>query len=106
MHTRRAATFLLGAWLACSLFAGFMAIQNARPPTHIIVSASEPATELFNRIGADNTALLLSYQTAEQTRTYLRNWELVQLVLGLGLAGFLFLGTQKRLVPVVLCGAM
>jgi len=106
MHTRRMATFLLGAWLGCSLFMSFLAVQNLRSPTRTIANATPPAAKLAQKLGEDDALLFLRFQAAEQNRTYLYYWELVEIPLALALGGCLFLGTQKRILPLVLCGAM
>src|SRR5437870_11074816 len=106
MHTRRMATFLLGSWLGCSLLMSFLAVQNLRSPVRTIANATPPATKLAQKLGEEDALLLLRFQAAEQNRTYLFYWELVQIVMALCLGGCLFLGTQRRIVPLVLCGSM
>src|SRR5437879_3459974 len=106
MHTRRMATFLLGAWLGCSLFMSYLAVQNLRSPTRTLANATPPATKLAQKLGEEDALLLLRFQASEQNRTYLFYWELVEILLALTLGGCLFLGTQKRILPLVFCGSM
>jgi hypothetical protein len=98
MHTRRMATFLLGIWLGCSVFMGLIAIENLRLP-----GIAEAAPSDFS---AEQTRILLRHQAAEQNRLYFYTWEEIELVLGIVLAICLFLGTQKRILPLVLCGLL
>jgi hypothetical protein len=70
------------------------------------VSATPPAAKLAQKLGEDDALLFLRFQASEQNRTYLYYWELVEIPLALALGGCLFLGTQKRILPLVLCGSM
>ena len=106
MHARRIATFLLGVWLGCSGFMAYLVMENLRSAGRVMASASEPASQLFEKLGPEDAALLLRYQAAEQTRAYLFTWEWAQLVLAAALLLCLFLATEKRSVSLVLCGAM
>src|SRR5713101_5564123 len=106
MHTRRMATFLLGSWLGCSLFMSYLAVQNLRSPSRTLVNATPPAAKLAQKLGEDDALLLLRFHASEQNRTYLYYWELVEIPLALGVGGCLFLGTQKRILPLVFCGTM
>jgi hypothetical protein len=106
MHTRRMATFLLGAWLGCSVFMALLVAENLRSPDLILAAPPAPASRLVDKLGKEDASLLLSFQAAEQNRSYLTGWEAAQFVLGLSLAAFLFLGTQRRALPLILCGAM
>jgi hypothetical protein len=101
MHTRRMATFLLGAWLGCSLFMSFLAVQNLRSPNRTLANATPPATKLAQKLGEEDALLFLRFQASEQNRTYLFYWELVEFLLALTLGGCLFLGTQRRILPLV-----
>jgi hypothetical protein len=106
VHTRRLATFLLGIWLGCSVLIGIIAIQNLRLPGAILASPSDQASQIAEKIGPEDTRLLLRHQAAEQNRTYFSHWEEVEIFLGLALALSLFLGTQRRILPLVLCGLL
>jgi hypothetical protein len=106
MHTRRMATFLLGAWLGCSVFMAFLVVENLRWPARLTVTPPRSAARILKQLGPEDAELLLRYQAVEQNRAYLAAWELVQFGVGGALAAFLFLGTQRRIFPLVLCGAM
>jgi hypothetical protein len=83
MHTRRVATFLLGMWLGCSVFMGWIAMENSR---------------FHTGVG--------SLAAADQNRLYFRTWEEVQIGLGVALAVCLFLGTQKLVAPLICCALL
>jgi len=106
VHTRRIATFLLGAWISCSLFMAFIAIQNLRSPGAVMSAPIEPAAKLIQSFGQDQAGLLLRHLAAEQNRHYFYLWEQAQILLGLALGGCLILATQRRIFPMVLCGVM
>lgn len=106
MHTRRIAAFFLGAWLAGSLVVVFLSIQDSQSATTLINSPMPPARKMIDSLGADQAGLLLRHAAAEQSRSVLFTWEWVEILLALFLGGCLFLGTQKRLFPIVLCSAM
>jgi hypothetical protein len=106
VHTRRVATFLLGIWIGCSLFMSAVAIENNRSPNLVLNGPIEPAGKMVQALGVDQARLLLSHLAAEQTRLYFSLWEDVEIPLALVLAAFLFLATQRRILPLVLCGLM
>src|SRR5579862_9763001 len=106
MHTRRVASFLLGIWIGCSLFMGFIAIENLRSPNIVLNGPIEPAAKIIKSLGADDARLLLRHLAAEQSRLYFSLWEDAEIPLALLVGGCLFLGTQKRVLPAVLCALM
>lgn len=61
---------------------------------------------MINALGSDKASLLMRHAAAEETRSALAVWERVEIALGLVLGGCLYLATQKRVLPIVLCGAM
>ena len=100
------ATFLLGAWLGCSLLVVFLVLANLRSPARTTAGPAPAATRLLQKLGDDDARLLLRYQAEEETRAYLYTWELAEILLALALAWFLFVGTEKRIFSLVLCGVM
>jgi hypothetical protein len=83
MHTRRMATFLLGIWLGCTVLMGWIALEDSS----LSSAAGGPLVTAQNRL-------------------HFYNWEEAQFVLGLVLGICLFLGTQKRVAPLICCGFM
>jgi hypothetical protein len=106
MHTRRMATFLLGIWIGCSALMALLAVENLRSAARVMDGAAPSAAKMIETLGTGNASLLLSYQAAEQTRTYLSTWENAQIALAVVLGACLFLGTQKRILPLAFCAAM
>jgi hypothetical protein len=106
VHTRRVSSFLLGAWLAGSILVGFIAIQSVRLSNMVLNAPIEPAGQLIEKLGYENAGLLLRHAAAEQTRFLEYRWEEAELLLGLALLACLSLATQRRVLPLVLCGIM
>jgi hypothetical protein len=106
VHTRRIAAFFLGAWLAGSLVVMFLSVHDAHSATAVISSSLPQAKRMIDALGAEQAGLLLRHAAAEESRSVLFVWERVEILLGLILGGCLFLGTQKRVFPIVVCGAM
>ncbi len=100
------ATFLLGLWIGCGALMALLAVGNLHTAARVMANPSPPAAKLIDKLGADAASLLLSYQAAEQTRYYQSVWENAQFALAIVLGAFLYLGTQKKILPLVLCGAM
>ena len=100
------ATFLLGAWIAGGIFMSVVSLLDLRAPA-IVLSVPHPALEpMVKQIGAENMTLLLRHASAEISRFLLKKWELAELALGVALGACLFLGTQRRIFPLLLCGIM
>ena len=106
MHTRRIATFLLGGWIGASLFMAFVEIQNFRSPSLVLSQPIAPAAKMIETLGQQDAPLLLRHLALEQIRHYSYVWEEFQMVFALILGGCLFLGTRKRIFPLLLCGVM
>ncbi|MGA3203852.1 MAG: hypothetical protein ABSF12_15300 [Bryobacteraceae bacterium] len=106
MHTRRVATFLLGAWLGCSLFMTLVALQNVHSSDLVLTSPVGPVGNMIKALGQDQIMLLLRHHAAEQTRSLYSIWEQAQVGLGVALGICLYFATQKRILSLVLCGVM
>lgn len=106
MHTRRIAAFFLGAWLAGSLVVMFLSIQDSHSAAAVLSSSLPQAKKMIDSLGAEQAGLLLRHAAAEESRSVLFVWERVEVLLAVILGGCLFLGTQKRVLPIVLCSAM
>jgi hypothetical protein len=105
MHFSRISAFLLGVLLAGSLFMAFVATGNFQTVSEILKSPAPQAEKMIKQLGDENARLLLRYQAGEENRLFFESWETAQLVLGLLLAGLLFLGDKRRLLAG-LAGAM
>ena len=106
MHTRRIATFLLGAWIGCTALMAFFFLQTFRLPGRALLSAPPAAAKILEKVGNEDALLLLRYQAAEEVRENLYIWELAQMALAVVLLIALWAGTQKRVFPLALCGLM
>ena len=85
---------------------GFVAIENLRSPNLVLSGPIEAASKIIQSLPPDEVRLLLRHLAAEQNRFYFYVWEQVEIPLALLLGGCLFLATQKRIFPLVLCGLM
>lgn len=92
--------------MAGCLFMAFVGVQNLRAPSLVMTSPPEPVSKLIQQIGWEQTAALLRHAAAEQTRHDVTLWIEAQFPLGLLLLGCLLLATQKRAMPLALCGMM
>jgi hypothetical protein len=107
MHTRRMAGFLLGAWLGGSVLMILIQVANLRFTASLLATPSDQAAEMLKQTGPQqNVEMLMRYQAAEQNRRYAYVWEESQFGLALILAVCLFLGTQRRVFPILFCGLM
>jgi len=84
----------------------FVVLQNLHTASSLLNSPSVPLASMIKTLGADQMALLLHHQAAEQNRNLIYTWQQAQIVLGLVLGGCLYFATQKRLLSLVLCGIM
>ena len=76
--------WLLGAWIAGSLFMIMVATQNFRSVDRLL-SAPAGAASQIEKLGHDEARAFLRYQVSEQNRWYFETWEKIQLALGLAL---------------------
>jgi hypothetical protein len=106
MHTRRMATFLLGIWIGCGALMLLLVTENLRLASRVMESPSAPAAKLIDKTGSTESYQLFNYEAAEQSRSYMSVWELAQMGLALVLGGCLFMGTQKRILPLAICASM
>jgi hypothetical protein len=96
MHYSRIAAWILGAWLAGSLFMAFVATQNFRRAEEVLSAPPPEVGQVIQAVGAANSRLLLRHLAGEQNRFYFEKWELAQFSLGFLLAGVLFLEPYNR----------
>jgi hypothetical protein len=83
------ACWLLGAWIAGSLFMILVATQNFRSVERLLASPAGAAAQI-DRMGRDETRTFLRYHVSEQNRWYFETWEKIQLALGLALLALTF----------------
>ena len=106
MHSTRVATFLIGAWIACSIFLGWIGLRNVSLAGSLLTNSTPQAAEILNGLGPEKAALLLRHFASEQNRYYFSMWGLMQIPMALVLAVVLYAAAEKRVVPLVVCGSM
>jgi len=106
MHSTRIAAFLLGVWIGCCIFVDLMVLQNPRLASTAVDSATPPAVAIMQKLGRDETSLLLRYFAEEQGRFYFATWEWFQMPTAILLGAVLYFAAEKRLMPQILCGLM
>jgi len=84
----------------------FLNVQNLRSASLVLASPLPPVAKLIEKNGYDQISLLLRHLAAEQTRRYYSLWELVQFLLAFAVGGCLFLATERRIFPMLLCASM
>ena len=106
MLPRRIATFLLGAWMGCSILILVVVLQNPRSAGMLVSNPVEEARPLVEKLGAAEAQTLLAHYANEQSRAYLANWELAQLVFGVVMLAALIFSGQRWVIPATLTLAM
>src|SRR5439155_18808783 len=81
MNTRYIACWLLGAWIAGSLFMIMVATQNFRSVDRLLAAPGRADAQV-GKMGRDEARTFLRYQVSEQNRWYFETWEKIQLALG------------------------
>ena len=104
MHTRRLATFLLGAWFTGSLLMAFLAVHNFDGVERILEAPAPQAQQMVQTLGGYWQARsLLRYQVSELNRYYFAHWEWAQVLLGLTLAVTLLFATRGNWLAIGVC---
>jgi hypothetical protein len=106
VHTRRISTFLLGAWILGCVLMDYIAVRALESPGIVLNSPPEPVADIVKKLGYDPTSQFVRHAVMEQARRLTYTWEEGQILLALALGGCLFLATQRRIFPLVLCGLM
>ena len=107
MSSRRISVFLLGLWLGCLLFMGWVATHNLRSVEPILKQSDRQLQREVKDIGYDRVKTLLRFEAAELNRFYFYNWEWIQMILGLITLVVLFDATNgSRLTLVLMAGVM
>lgn len=83
MSSRRIAVFLLGFWIGCTLFMGWVATHNITSVDPILKQSDRHLQREIKDIGYDRVKSLLRFEAAELNRHYFYYWEWVQLLLAL-----------------------
>jgi predicted lysophospholipase L1 biosynthesis ABC-type transport system permease subunit len=105
MKIRHFACWLLGAWLAGSLFMILVATQNFRSVDRLLAAPAGLGPRI-DKMGRAEARTFLRYQVSEQNRWYFETWEKAQLVLGAVLLAALWTGLRDRKIFGVIAAAM
>jgi hypothetical protein len=81
MNSRHFTCWLLGAWIAGSLFMIMVATQNFRSVDRLLAAPGNAAPQVES-MGHHAARTFLRYQVSEQNRWYFETWEKIQLALG------------------------
>ncbi|MGC9972685.1 MAG: hypothetical protein ABSE56_19050 [Bryobacteraceae bacterium] len=103
MHIRRLAAFLLGAWLACSLFLVLVAARNLSAAGRLVAAPLTSAASSVEILGETAAQTFLRIQASELNRFYFETWEWAQLALGVVLLVTLVASASGRRSGVLLC---
>src|SRR2546426_8407192 len=106
MNIRHFACWLVGAWIAGSLFMIMVATQNFRSVDRLLASPGRAARQV-EKMGHDEARTFLRYQVSEQNRWYFETWEKIQLALGLAvLATLLRQGRAPASLVALMCALL
>jgi Domain of unknown function (DUF4149) len=81
MSSRRIAVYLLGLWLGCTLFMGWVATHNLASVDPILKQSDRQLQRELKDIGYDRVKALLRFEAAELNRHYFYYWEWLQLLM-------------------------
>src|ERR1700704_4722035 len=102
MNARSVAVWLLGGWIAGSLFMIMVATQNFRSVDRLLAAPGGAGAQI-EKMGRDEARAFLRFQVSEQNRWYFETWEKIQLALGVIL---LALTLRQRRISLVIAAAM
>ena len=92
--------------MAGCLMMVFLNIENLRTTSLVLSEPLPPVSKMIGKNGYDQISTLLRHLAAEQTRHYFSLWELAEFLLAFAVGGSLFLATQRRIFPMILCAMM
>ncbi len=93
----------MGAWLAGMVFMLVFPERNLASVDELLRRPSQKAATLLGTVEEVNARPLLIHYASELNRWLVRNWERVQLLLGVALLLCLFFGIEGKRFTVVLC---
>jgi len=101
MHSRRIASFLLGAWLAGSLIAMLACLNNAGSVDEAMGSSDTTARRVIARAERDSARGLLRSLAAVENARLLAGWELAQAPIGVLLIIVLLMERPTRILAAI-----
>ena len=105
MNIRCFASWLLGAWMAGSLFMITVATQNFRSVDRLLASPGGAGGRI-EQMGREEARTFLRYQVSEQNRWYFETWEKTQLALGAVVLAIAWTKLQQRRALPLMATAM
>lgn len=106
MSFQRLVCILVGAWIAGSLFMGWVAAENFNSVERLLNDPAAGAAGAIKQLGYHEVRQFLRYQVAEQNRFYFEHWELTQMFLGTLIFGILLFATKSGRYTLALPLAM
>lgn len=92
--------FLLGAWMAGTLFMWSLAMQNFRLVDRLLESPGAEVSRRAAPLAPGDARLLMRYQASESNRLFFARWGWTQLALALLFAWLAFRWTADRTVRI------
>ncbi len=83
MSSRRLAVFLLGLWLGCTLFMGWVAMHDMASADETMKLTDRQFQREVKEVGFERVKVLLRFEAAELNRHYIYYWGWAQLLLAL-----------------------
>jgi hypothetical protein len=103
MHTRRIATFLLGAWMTGCILVPVIVMYNFRSVERLIESPGvDKAGYIIQGIGKQDARNLLRFWISDLNLNYFWAWEWAQMALAPALILMLVFATTRRTFPILL----
>ena len=106
MSSRRISVFLLGFWLGCILFMGWVATHNLGSVEPILKQSDRQLQREIKDIGYDRVKTLLRFEAAELNRHYFYHWEWIQLLLAVVATLVLLDATSGNKFTMVMMGGI
>ena len=102
MYSRRIACLLLGLWMGAGLWMLWVAADNVAAANHFLLAPNSNAATYLKTLGRAQLNPLAHYLAAEQNRSLLETWGVVQIVFASLLFFFLLFGTRLGKFPLVI----
>ena len=106
MHFNRLAALALGAWLAGGLLTFIVVSYNTQSVLKVMSDNNPDLSRIKNKLGPDEGRALLRYQAYNANIELRRNWQRIELGLGVIVLLGLFFGVDGKRHTLVLCVLM
>jgi hypothetical protein len=92
--------------MGASVLLGFLTLENFRSPNLVLSSPAPAEAKMIEKLGQEETRLLLRHLAMEQSRMYLTLWEDAEIGIGILLVLIFVLSSQTRMFPLIMAAAM